>query len=65
MAKNVIAHFRIRGKDVYKLLLRIPADKVSIYGDIARALGYPSAARITGKILNQMLNSEDIPMDGK
>jgi alkylated DNA nucleotide flippase Atl1 len=38
MAKKVIAHFLIRGKDVYKLLLRNPAGKVSIYGDIARVL---------------------------
>ena len=33
----------IRNNDVYDLLLKIPAGKVSTYGDLARALGNPLA----------------------
>ena len=29
--------------EVYNILLKIPAGKVSTYGDIAKALGYPKA----------------------
>ena len=37
--------------EVYNILLKIPAGKVSTYGDIAKALGYPKAARLVGQIL--------------
>jgi len=44
---------KIRNSDVYDLLLKIPAGKVSTYGDLAKALGNPSASRIIGRILNE------------
>lgn len=43
----------IRNNDVYDLLLKIPAGKVSTYGDLARALGNPSASRAIGRILGE------------
>ena len=41
----------IKDRDVYQLLLKIPAGKVSTYGDLAKALGNPSASRQIGRIL--------------
>ena len=32
-------------EDVYELLKKIPAGKVTTYGDLAKALGNPSASR--------------------
>jgi alkylated DNA nucleotide flippase Atl1 len=34
----------LRVRDVYDILVQIPEGKVTTYGDIARALGYPSAS---------------------
>jgi methylated-DNA-[protein]-cysteine S-methyltransferase len=60
--KKVKKNFRcISDKDVYELLLRIPAGKVSTYGDIAKALGHPSAARAVGKVLNKNPNPIIVP----
>jgi methylated-DNA-[protein]-cysteine S-methyltransferase len=61
MTKKVDTHFRISDRDVYEILLRIPAGKVSTYGDIAKALGHPRAARIIGKILNKNPNPIIVP----
>jgi methylated-DNA-[protein]-cysteine S-methyltransferase len=47
--------------EVYKMLLKIPAGKVSTYGDIAKALGYPKAARLIGRILHDNPNPVIIP----
>jgi methylated-DNA-[protein]-cysteine S-methyltransferase len=47
--------------EVYKMLLKIPAGKVSTYGDIAKALGHPKAARLIGRILHDNPNPVDIP----
>ena len=47
--------------EVYKMLLRIPAGKVSTYGDIAKALGYPNAARLIGQILHNNPNPVTVP----
>jgi methylated-DNA-[protein]-cysteine S-methyltransferase len=47
--------------EVYKMLLKIPAGKVSTYGDIAKALGYPKAARLIGRILHENPNPVVIP----
>ena len=41
----------IKDTDVYNLLLKIPAGKVSTYGDSAKALGNPSVSRMIGRIL--------------
>jgi methylated-DNA-[protein]-cysteine S-methyltransferase len=51
----------IRNSDVYDLLLKIPAGKVSTYGDLARALGNPSASRAIGKILGENQNPIKVP----
>src|SRR5919198_4335825 len=46
----------IKDSDVYDLLLKIPAGKVSTYGDLAKALGRPSASREIGRILGRNPN---------
>jgi len=51
----------IRNSDVYDLLLKIPPGKVSTYGDIARALGNPSASRTIGRILSENPNPIKVP----
>ena len=51
----------IRNNDVYNLLLKIPAGKVSTYGDLARALGNPSASRAIGRILGENPNPIKVP----
>ena len=43
----------LRVRDVYDILVQIPEGKVTTYGDIARALGYPSASCCVGRILNK------------
>jgi methylated-DNA-[protein]-cysteine S-methyltransferase len=37
---------------VYDMLLKIPAGKVTTYGDIAKAVGQPSSSRLIGQILH-------------
>lgn len=51
----------IRESDVYDLLLKIPPGKVSTYGDLARALGNPSASRMIGRILGKNPNPIKVP----
>jgi methylated-DNA-[protein]-cysteine S-methyltransferase len=51
----------IKKTDVYDLLLKIPAGKVSTYGDLARALGNPSASRVIGRILGENPNPIKVP----
>ena len=51
----------IRSSDVYDLLLKIPAGKVSTYGDLAKALGNPSASRAIGRILGENPNPIQVP----
>lgn len=43
---------KLLAKDVYELLKTVPAGKVTTYGDLARALGHPRAARAIGRIMN-------------
>ena len=47
--------------DVYDLLLKIPAGKVSTYGDLAKALGNPLASRQVGRILGRNPNPIKVP----
>ena len=47
--------------EVYDILLKIPAGKVSTYGDIAKALGHPKAARLVGQILHDNPNPVIVP----
>jgi methylated-DNA-[protein]-cysteine S-methyltransferase len=51
----------IKDSDVYDLLLKIPAGKVSTYGDLAKALGNPSASRDIGRILGRNPNPITVP----
>jgi methylated-DNA-[protein]-cysteine S-methyltransferase len=51
----------IKDADVYDLLLKIPAGKVSTYGDLAKALGKPLASRQVGRILGRNPNPIEVP----
>lgn len=46
----------LRANQVYDIVAQIPEGKVTTYGDIARALGYPHASRTVGRILNKNPN---------
>ena len=48
-------------KDVYDLLLKIPAGRASTYGDLAKALGNPLASRQVGRILGRNPNPIKVP----
>jgi methylated-DNA-[protein]-cysteine S-methyltransferase len=54
-------HASITDQDVYVLLSKIPSGKVSTYGDIAKALGHPKAARAIGRIIANNPNPISIP----
>jgi O-6-methylguanine DNA methyltransferase len=51
----------IKDRDVYHLLLKIPAGKVSTYGDLAKSLGSPLASRTIGRILGKNPNPIKVP----
>ncbi len=51
----------IKDRNVYDLLLKIPAGKVSTYGDLAKALGNPLASRQVGRILGRNPNPIKVP----
>lgn len=46
---------------VYALLKTVPEGQVTTYGDLARALGYPGAARAIGRIMNMNPNPIVVP----
>ncbi|MBI3330334.1 MAG: MGMT family protein, partial [Nitrospinae bacterium] len=46
---------------VYRLVARIPWGRVTTYGQIARLLGHPSAARAVGYALHALPRGSDIP----
>ena len=46
---------------VYRLVAQIPRGKVTSYGQIARWLGHPSAARAVGYALHALPAGSDIP----
>lgn len=48
-------------EDVYNMLLTIPKGKVSTYGDLAKALGNPTASRYIGRILGKNPNPIKVP----
>jgi methylated-DNA-[protein]-cysteine S-methyltransferase len=54
-------HTSITDQDVYALLSKIPPGKVSTYGDIAKALGHPKAARAIGRIVANNPNPILVP----
>jgi methylated-DNA-[protein]-cysteine S-methyltransferase len=51
----------IKDSEVYDLLLKIPAGKVSTYGDLAKAFGNPLASRQVGRILGRNPNPIKVP----
>ena len=51
----------IKDSDVYDLLLKIPVGRVCTYGDLAKALGKPSASREVGRILGRNPNPVTVP----
>ena len=61
MVEKIDRRLQIKDKDVYKLVLVIPLGKVSTYGDIVNALGYPEAARLIGNILKKNPNPIHVP----
>lgn len=38
-------------KEVYRIVAQVPSGQVTTYGDVARALGKPGAARVVGSAL--------------
>lgn len=48
-------------KDVTQIVSAIPSGKVATYGDVAALAGYPSHARLVGKILGCIGPDSDIP----
>ncbi len=58
---KMIHNKTIKNEDVYDLLQKIPAGKVSTYGDLAITLGNPSASRIIGKIVGKNPNPIKVP----
>ena len=51
----------IKSEDVYDMLRTIPTGMVSTYGDLAKALGKPSASRHIGRILSKNPNPIVVP----
>jgi methylated-DNA-[protein]-cysteine S-methyltransferase len=58
---KIVTKSMIKDNDVYELLLKIPAGKLSTYGDLAKALGKPSASRAIGRILGKNPNPIVVP----
>jgi methylated-DNA-[protein]-cysteine S-methyltransferase len=61
MNKNIDIKKIIKNKDVYELLKKIPAGKVTTNGYLAKVLCNPSASRMIGRILGQNPNPIQIP----
>ena len=48
-------------EQVYDLVDRIPAGTVTTYGDIAKMLGRPRAARFVGYAMNAVCDTDTVP----
>ena len=48
-------------EEIYELIRRIPPGRVATYGQIARLLGMPRAARTVGWALNTLPEGLDVP----
>jgi methylated-DNA-[protein]-cysteine S-methyltransferase len=46
---------------VYKAIIRIPKGQVWTYGQVAKLIGKPKAARAVGQALSRNLDAPDIP----
>lgn len=51
-SKDLIRSSQYIKDKVYDILLKIPAGKVTTYGDIAKAIGQPNSSRLIGQILH-------------
>lgn len=51
----------LNASDVYALLKTVPRGQVTTYGDLAKTLGYPNAARAIGRIMNVNPNPIVVP----
>lgn len=60
-SEEIVTKRVLKNEDVYDLLRKIPAGKVTTYGALAKALGNPSASRIIGRILGQNPNPIKVP----
>ena len=60
-SEEIVTKSVLKNEDVYDLLRKIPAGKVTTYGALAKALGNPSASRIIGRILGQNPNPIKVP----
>ena len=58
---KIVTKGTIKDSDIYKLLIKIPAGNVSTYGDLAKALGNPSASREIGRLLGKNPNPILVP----
>lgn len=48
-------------EQVYDLVAKIPVGTVTTYGDIAKMLGHPRAARFVGYAMNASCETDDLP----
>ena len=48
-------------QQVYDLVAKIPAGKVITYGDIAKMLGHPRAARFVGYAMRAVCEADNLP----
>ena len=48
-------------QQVYDVVAKIPAGTVTTYGDIAKMLGHPRAARFVGYAMNASCETDDLP----
>lgn len=46
---------------VYRAVVQIPRGKVATYGDVARAVGNPGAARAVGNAMNRNRDCRRVP----
>ena len=54
----IIDEFR---KEVYEVVSSIPRERVLSYGQIAWLIGYPRHARLVGRILREVAETEALP----
>ena len=54
----IIDEFR---KEVYEVVSSIPRERVLSYGQIAWLIGYPRHARLVGRILHEVAETEALP----
>ncbi len=48
-------------QQVYDIVAKIPAGTVTTYGDIAKMVGHPRAARFVGYAMNASCETDDLP----